>query len=92
MAVGQRRAGHQQDDDSQHPLPPDPVAEWPEYEPAEGSHEERRREDREGVQQSRGLVSGREEVRGNERGQESVDGEVEPFHRVADRCAGHCLA
>jgi hypothetical protein len=30
----------------QHPSAPDPVAEWPEDEPAEGSHEERRREDR----------------------------------------------
>jgi hypothetical protein len=53
----QCRAGHQQDDEGQHALPPDPVAEWPEDEPAERSHEERRHEYREGVQQGRGFIS-----------------------------------
>jgi hypothetical protein len=57
QADGQRRGGHQQDDDGQHPLPRDPVAQRSEHEPAEWSHEERRREDRESVQESRGFIS-----------------------------------
>jgi len=39
QADGQRRGGHQQDDDGQHPLPRDPVAQRSEDEPAEWSHE-----------------------------------------------------
>ena len=59
------------------PLPADPIAKWSEDEAAEWAHEEGSRENRERVEQCRGLVSGREEVRRDERGQKAVDGEVE---------------
>jgi len=91
QADGQRRGGHQQDDDGQHPLPRDPVAQRSEHEPAEWSHEERRREDRESVQQSRGFISRRKETGGDERCEEAVDGKVEPLDGVADRSSGHSL-
>ena len=91
QADGERRARHQQDHQREHALPSDPVAERSEHEPAEGPHEERGREDRERLQQRRGFVAGREEVGGDERGQEPVDGEVEPFDGVADRRTDDCL-
>src|SRR6476646_5014304 len=84
-------AAIKQDDDGQHPLPRDPVAQRSEHEPAEWSHEERRREDRESVQQSRGFISRRKETGGDERCEEAVDGKVEPLDGVADRSSGHSL-
>jgi hypothetical protein len=71
QADGHGGGGHQQDDESQHALPSDPVAERSEDQSAERAHEERRG-DREGVEQRRGLVSRREEVGRDERGEETA--------------------
>src|SRR5690606_14679331 len=76
----------------QHPLPADPVAQRAEEETTEGAYHERRREDRERVQQRRGVVPGRKEVRRDVGGEESVDGEVEPLDGVSDGGAGDGLA
>ena len=88
----QCRTRHQQDHDGEHLLAADPVAERTEDESAEWSHHECGGEDREGVQQCGRVVACREEVRGDEGGEEAVDGEVVPLDGVADRRTADDLA
>ena len=72
-------------DDGEHLLPADPVTERTEHQTAERTHDERSREDGEGVQQRRRVVPGGEEVGGDEGGEEAVDREVVPLDGIADR-------
>ncbi len=92
QADGERRSRHQQNHDRQHALPADSIGERSEEEAADRAHEERRREDREGVEQRDGVVAGREELVGDVGGQHAVDREVEPLDGVADRGPSHRLS
>ncbi len=76
---------HHHDGDHQHPLAPDPITEWAEDEPAEGTHDERRCQRAErGDQVDRAdAVAGIKDLR-NGGGDVAVDAEVVPLHEVAD--------
>ena len=77
---------------ARHALPSDAVCERPEEEASEGTHEERRGEDGEGVQQCGGLVARREELVGDVGGEKAVDREVEPLDGVTDGGASDRLS
>src|SRR5690606_21552692 len=76
-------AGHDQDRQRQGIASPIAVADMAPDDAADGADDERQREDREGRQQTRGLVGGGEEHHGDDCREIAIGGVVEPFDEVA---------